>query len=428
MKITYVQNFDILFRLINSRHEIILYPVGNEGSIFLRFFECQNMITSFCCIVTKEVREGVIQSFANSLPIIPIDCMSHFRNTALMIVAAPSIHHKKINEELSEFGFENVAVITEELLGQVSSAVNQLIASGHMMIWSMNQIMNSITELKRAIDGQNEICNVHKETFAHYRNHFLGKKIVILAGGSSAKYYSPIQDAIHIGLNFAWQREDISLDYLFTQDRWQNELSGLKMEDGFDKIRHKVFVGKCIDSYPRPNYPENVTIKRKNVLRYYLDECPPPLNQVIHQDLCCHPIRCFGSTSFAALHFALFTYPKEIYLVGFDTASLGNHFYKHPDPRYSETGRNSTPSLSAMKVGYAKIKMFARQYYPDTNIISVNPIGLKGLFQDFYTDEFKQLNNMSIGGVRYKSLVLQCNILKKETCGAVLSSSCRKAA
>ncbi|MBR6014006.1 MAG: hypothetical protein IK062_09530 [Selenomonadaceae bacterium] len=155
-----------------------------------------------------------------------------------------------------------------------------------------------------------------------------------MAGGPSAKYYSPLQDAIHIGLNFAWQREDICLDYLFTQDRWQNELSGLKMEDGFDKIKHRIFVGKCIDSYPRPNYPETVTIKQTNILRYYLDECPVPLNQVIHQDICCHPIRCFGSVSFAALSFALFTCPKEIYLVGFDTASFGNHFYNHPDPKY----------------------------------------------------------------------------------------------
>ena len=36
----------------------------------------------------------------------------------------------------------------------------------------------------------------------------------------------------------------------------------------------------------------------------------------------------------------------------------------------------------------ARIKEFARQYYPETEIISINPVGLKGLFIDQYTDDF----------------------------------------
>ncbi len=421
MKINYVQSFEVLFKLMDSRYEIIIYPVGNEGSTFLEFFECQDMSKRFCCVAADEVREGVVQSFVNSLPVIPFSCMLHFRNTALLIVVAPSPYHKKLEKELLEFGFENIAFITDELNARIKSDLEKTVASGYTIIWSMNQILNKITHLERKIDGQEEIRGVHTETFSRYRNCFLGKKIVILAGGPSAKYYTPLQDAIHIGVNFAWQREDICLDYLFTQDRWQNELSDLKMEDGFDKIRHEIFIGKCIDSYPRPNYPENVSIKRKNVLRYYLDECPRPLNQVIHQDIRYHPIRCFGSTSFAALSFALFTYPKEIYLVGFDTASFGSHFYKHPDPKYSETSKNSTPSLSAMKVGYAKFKMFAQQYYPDTDIISVNPIGLKGLFKDLYTEEFKEYTG---GGGEYNSLI----VLDNEIYNAAISSNCREAA
>ncbi len=392
MEVNYIQNFDSLLKLLNSRYEVILYPVGNEGYVFLECMEYQNLINRFCCVASKEVRDGVAQNFIRSLPIIKVECLPHFRSTALIIVVAPAAFHQKINEELLKFGFENIAFVSEQFNVQVKNTLDQIVKSGYAIMWSMNHITNKIASLEKLVDGQDEIRNVHTKTFSDYRNCFLGRKIVILAGGPSAKYYSPIKDAIHIGLNFAWQREDIVLDYLFTQDRWQNELSNLKMEDGFDRIKHKIFVGRCLDNYPRPNYPENVSIKRKNVLRYYLDESP--LHEVMYQDICYHPIRCYGSTSFAALSFALFTYPKEIYLVGFDTADLGNHFYKHPDPKYSETGKNSTPVLPVMKVGYAKIKMFAQQYYPDIDIISVNPVGLKGLFHDVYTEEFeKNLNN-----------------------------------
>ena len=288
MTVNYIQTFDAFLKIINSRNEIIAYPVGNEGTMFLRFLEYHNMINNFCCVAAREVREDVVQSFAHSLPIIPINCLQHFRNSAVIIVSAPVAYHQSIYKELSDFGFEDILFISKVMNAQVENALKQLSNSAYTIIWSMNKIMDRITDLERKLDGQDQIRDVHKETFSRYRNCFLGKKIVIIGGGPSAKYYSPIKDAIHIGINFAWQRDDVIFDYLFTQDRWQNYLSGLKMEDGFDKIKDKIFVGKCIDSYPRPNYPENVSIKRNNVLRYYLDEAP--LSHVIHQDICYHRI------------------------------------------------------------------------------------------------------------------------------------------
>jgi hypothetical protein len=37
--------------------------------------------------------------------------------------------------------------------------------------------------------------------------------------------------------------------------------------------------------------------------------------------------------------------------------------------------------------GWNEFKKFASIYYPKTEIISINPIGLKGLFKDIYTDK-----------------------------------------
>ena len=40
------------------------------------------------------------------------------------------------------------------------------------------------------------------------------------------------------------------------------------------------------------------------------------------------------------------------------------------------------------KEGYKRIKTFTEQFYPDVEIISVNPIGLKGMFHDMYTESY----------------------------------------
>ena len=85
----------------------------------------------------------------------------------------------------------------------------------------------------------------------------------------------------------------------------------------------------------------------------------------------------FFSIVFPALHFAL---------VGCDVTENG-HFYDQNEVKVGLV----KPHLATgfVKVGYARMKMFARQYYPETKIISVNPVGLRGLFEDIYTERYK---------------------------------------
>ena len=101
----------------------------------------------------------------------------------------------------------------------------------------------------------------------------------------------------------------------------------------------------------------------------------------MYRDICNHGLADFGSVVFPAIQFALWTHPKEIYLVGCDTTDTG-HFY---DDDEEESVSLSVPHW--VKIGYARVKMFARLFYPNTEIISVNPVALKGLFKDIYTDD-----------------------------------------
>ena len=89
-------------------------------------------------------------------------------------------------------------------------------------------------------------------------------------------------------------------------------------------------------------------------------------------DISTQPLADFSSVVFAALQFALWTNPSKIYLVGCD-CTLGGHFY--------EDGACLGVNMELYH-GYECIKKFAQAYYPDTEIVSINPIGLKGLFND----------------------------------------------
>ena len=50
--------------------------------------------------------------------------------------------------------------------------------------------------------------------------------------------------------------------------------------------------------------------------------------------------------------------------------------------------RRAKTSVPHWLDGYQKVKAFVERFYPDTEIISVNPMGLRGLYSDVYTDDF----------------------------------------
>ena len=49
---------------------------------------------------------------------------------------------------------------------------------------------------------------------------------------------------------------------------------------------------------------------------------------------------------------------------------------------------------------WKKMKEFAELYYPDTEIISVNPVGLKGLFKDEFTETYIENKLELFEGIR----------------------------
>ena len=90
----------------------------------------------------------------------------------------------------------------------------------------------------------------------------------------------------------------------------------------------------------------------------------------------------YGSIIFRAIHFALFTRPKKVLLVGCDCAAT-EHFNGFPYLSYEE--RSMIPQWI---YGFKNVRRFVSLHYPDTEIVSINPVGLKGMFHDIYTESY----------------------------------------
>lgn len=214
--------------------------------------------------------------------------------------------------------------------------------------------------------------NINYNTFLQYKNINQGKEIVLIATGPTLNKYIPIKNAINVGVNQAIYYDKVKLDYYFLQD-CKNSTKDIpefiiKNDDG----KCQYFFGTYDMNYFKDMISESDAILIKNSKRYVVDNLCS-YNNLIY-DITSLPLQCFGSVVFATLQFIFWTNPKRIYLVGCDATNSG-HFNQ----------KNNTLDCPRVKLGWLKVKEFRDIYYPKTEIISINPIGLNGIFKDIYS-------------------------------------------
>ncbi len=225
----------------------------------------------------------------------------------------------------------------------------------------------------------NVIQNTHSKTFAQFKNCNTGKDIVIVASGPTMFYYSPIEDAVHIGVNKVYQDKKLKIDYLFAQDYgavkpYLSEFLEYPCTKFLgDYMFHSATIDKCI-------IPQNYR-NAKDTYTYY-SSYP---KQFLYPDIANFPLLDLGTIVFPAIHFAFYTNPKRIYLVGCDCSNAG--YFDKTQQRYSS---------EHLVEKWKTIKKFRDIYYPDIEIISINPVGLKGMFKDIYTEEYLNQVNKEI--------------------------------
>lgn len=216
-----------------------------------------------------------------------------------------------------------------------------------------------------------ETVHYNQEAFLEYKNKFAGKDVVVIGSGPTLNDYTPIKNAIHIGSNRAHLNKKLKLDFLFRQD----------FKD-FDKEIFDCHIKKFIGNYynwQADMCPESVFNRLTNAQKFIIDTD----TQQLQPDIANMPLWHGGSVAFSMFQFALWTNPKRIYIVGCDSAGQKDALHwNHFDDKTKET-HNQEP-ITALVVGWSKLAEFAKAMYPDVEIISINPVGLKGLFKDEY--------------------------------------------
>ena len=217
----------------------------------------------------------------------------------------------------------------------------------------------------------------HPAVFEKYRNCNEGREIVLLASGPTLDKYVPVPGALHIGVNKVFYSDKADLDYLFIQDFIPSA------QDDADAYRRglcKKFYGA---HYIVPGISDAHLEKAKAERYYFIDGGVGNSAWKCSRDISRMPLSAFSSVAHPAVQFALWTGAKRIYLVGCDTSLKG----------YASGMNYKDPSSNSLCIdnvlnGWRRIKEFADICYPETEIVSINPVGLRGLFRDVYTEAY----------------------------------------
>jgi hypothetical protein len=263
--------------------------------------------------------------------------------------------------------------------------------------------------LTKHIYESRNIKEIHTRTFSKYRSLYEDRDIVIMGNGPTLRNYEPKKNCITIGVNRAVYYDKVKLDYLFVQDVLALHLFGQEIVN-YDCKKFFSFWG---------GYPWAIPIKYKNIQNMeeycqyhvrYIDYVGCDFYNYeglsLPYDLCNSPLTDFGSVIFPAIQFALWTNPKRIYIVGCDcskkkTEKETNYFTRGATEEEKQQALNINVHFYDNEVanddfcqsedlveGWHKIKEFQQIYYPDIEMVSINPVFLKGLFKDEYTESY----------------------------------------
>jgi len=227
-----------------------------------------------------------------------------------------------------------------------------------------------------------QAMSIHPQSFLPYKGIYSNKSLAVIGSGPSLTYYNKNKNLIHIGVNRSFLKENLNLDYLFIQDYLKGK-DDMKKANNYNPTTCTKFYGIL----PENRYNQfkkvlkkitNTEIIKANAKPYILEDCA---NRNWANLLEIEPIGDWQGCIFSALQFALYTNPQKLYLIGCDCSNNG-HFHSER----IEVANSS--SLSYQLKSWQAFKNHIARYYPDVEVISVNPVGLKGMFKDVYTQSY----------------------------------------
>lgn len=225
---------------------------------------------------------------------------------------------------------------------------------------------------------------LHQKTFGPFKGIYKNQTAVLVAAGPTVNFYTPIKNAIHVGCNRAFKKENIKFDYLFTIDK----AGLLNYADEFKQYECIKFIG---DQNLGVDFqiPEDFS-NSPNTFRYKTNvNC---LQNNFYVDIDSSPLVNAATVAIQAMQFILFTQPKQIFLVGTDCTVASKQHFIGGCFDISKRGESASKCDEVNIDFWKRLKNFATTYYPNTEIISINPVRLTGVFRDVYTQSYLDAN------------------------------------
>jgi len=362
--------------------ELIAFGTGKVGRVVMAYLEADPKI-NLIGVTNSRITEDDAGLFEDTgLTLRSLSTWKKMLPNATILAAVLKDELKdEVREICKRVGFEKVIFIQAELVVEIAySRYYNTMENLDEKFQDYKKFLargdNSVVE---SVCLANEIRDTHKSSFSEYKGCNRGKNVVIVACGPTMNCYTPIQSAVHIGVNAAFKRKDLKLDFYFAQDyrdkpEWYEDLCNYDFVKFFGVPGTGAF-------FPMVLIPESII--EENGGRKYFCSCNYGKDLELYRNIEYHWMMESGSVTFSAIQFAIYTRPKRIFLVGCDCGG-NSHFDGTPS--------NIDVGYELLINGYKKVKEFVERFYPDTEIISVNPVRLKGMFHDVYTESYLEVH------------------------------------
>ncbi len=376
-----LENPEQILALTNDSEKIIVFGAGTYASALLWFLRNKGLNDKILCVAVTSPAGNPGELLG--IPVKTLSELKEYAENVPVLIATLENLHDEIHTALIAHGFANIFLLTNACWLELRGKADILFE----VMLEIRRLNQKIESLNYRVLEQNEIAAVNSAAFSQYKDCHAGKDVVIVGTGPSLSKYRPIKEAVHIGLNTAYKRTDINFDFLFSQDFHKFHYSNTDICEivrEISNLKCKKYIGRYMSDNPSKSIQLPVSIfKDIGADWYFVDNAP---TETIFPDIRFFPLMDFGSVAFPAIHFALFTNPSRIYLVGSDGVVNGK--YERVNGEIAEVVPHSyiDSYIGAIYNGYSKVKRFTAQHYPDTQIISINPHMLKGMFEDMYTE------------------------------------------
>ena len=262
-----------------------------------------------------------------------------------------------LDERVDVLLYENLEQELEDFIKKYHLSVNATVRGVFINRTSKSsrsvidkEVVKLINDRERAVIGK------YYSLFSAYKGLYRNSSCYIIGSGPSLlQFEAPVgNDSIYIAANYSGIVPSIRdrIDYAFIE----NARNRIDLVEQVSPTAHYFMY----ESYP--DFPYSYDLWRHSDL------------SELGTDAYYHNFAGPSTTAFHCLFFALYCGFKTIYLVGCDCSS-GNIY----------PAQYQTYSCGCLVVGWKYIKTIVEQDYPGTEIVSVNPVGLEGVFRDVFT-------------------------------------------